>query len=276
MEQIKEDYNRFGGLSGSVLKTIAVITMFIDHLGAVYLERVMAAEGSFVDLQNPGRMDVLGWVYILMRLIGRLAFPIYAFLIVEGFSHTRNPWKYLGRLSLFALISEIPFDMAFRLTDAQVFSCTLVEFSYQNVFFTLAIGLLTITFMDMAEKYFLQGSPLKEAGVRERLLCLLLQLLAAASGMVLAEALHTDYGYMGVLAICILYLFRSRRELSFLLACVELTALNFTEFTTFFALIPIKRYNGTRGRGNKYFFYIFYPAHLLLLWGLCMFMGYMK
>ena len=108
------------GISGYWLKVIAVVSMLIDHTSAVILEQISG-------LENPA---------FLMRIIGRLAFPIYCFLLVEGFYHTRSRAKYAGRLFLFALISEVPFDLAF--------SRRMCDFSSSNVFFTLLFGLLVI------------------------------------------------------------------------------------------------------------------------------------
>ena len=100
------------GLSGSTLKLIAIVTMFIDHLG------VVAFETQISNYMVP---------YYIMRLIGRLAFPIFCFLLVEGFFHTRDVKKYALRLLVFAFISEIPFDLAF---NRQLF-----YWRHQNVFF---------------------------------------------------------------------------------------------------------------------------------------------
>ena len=108
------------GISGYWLKLIAVISMLIDHTSAVILEQIPGLEAPA----------------FFMRIIGRLAFPIYCFLLVEGFYHTRSRAKYAGRLFLFALISEVPFDLAF--------SRRMWDFSSNNVFFTLLFGLLVI------------------------------------------------------------------------------------------------------------------------------------
>ena len=99
------------GLSSFALKCIALITMIIDHVGAILYPEAR-----------------------VLRIIGRIAFPIYAFLVAEGFYHTKNVKKYMLRLLLFALVSEIPFDLA--LTGQ------ILEFGHQNVFFTLFAGLL--------------------------------------------------------------------------------------------------------------------------------------
>ena len=97
------------GINSFQLKWIAVITMIIDHTGAVLFPDDM-----------------------VFRYIGRIAFPIFCFLLVEGFFHTRDVRKYMLRLGLFALISEIPYDLAFR--------DTVLEFEHQNVFFALLLG----------------------------------------------------------------------------------------------------------------------------------------
>ena len=120
------------GISGYWLKLIAVISMLIDHTSAVILEQIPG-------LENPA---------FLMRIIGRLAFPIYCFLLVEGFYHTRSRAKYAGRLFLFALISEVPFDLAF--------SRRMWDFSSNNVFFTLLFGLLVIWGVEGIKQKFVE------------------------------------------------------------------------------------------------------------------------
>ena len=119
------------GLSGSTLKMIAIVTMFIDHIGAVIVERMLLTGNTGVYTYEQ--------IYILdrvLRSIGRLGFPLFCFLLVEGFQHTKHVGKYACRLLVFALISEIPFNLAF---SGSVFFST-----YQNVFFTLLIGLITM------------------------------------------------------------------------------------------------------------------------------------
>lgn len=139
------------GIYGSTLKLIAIITMLIDHIGAVILQRMLAARGMSNAINALAAHEFLsesGGLYgtfILMRLIGRVSFPIFCFLLVEGFIHTRSIWKYAFRLAVFALVSEIPFDLA---TEGKLF-----YFDYQNVFFTLLIGLFVmIGFKIFAEK----------------------------------------------------------------------------------------------------------------------------
>ena len=119
------------GFSGSELKMIAIATMLIDHIAATVIIRV---------LKFGGYNDSLYQLYRVMRNIGRIAFPIFCFLLVEGFMHTRDREKYALRLGCFAAISEIPFDLAFN--------GKILEVGYQNVFFTLLLGLLTMMAYD--------------------------------------------------------------------------------------------------------------------------------
>ena len=141
-----------GGIPGSTIKLIAIIAMFIDHTAAVILERMMMRAGYMLATISPDSLS--SWIgghrllyasYMIMRLIGRFGFPIFCFLLVEGFLHTHNRTKYALRLFLFALISEIPFDFAFR--GNWFYS------DYQNVFFTLFIGLLALCAFSFFQKW---------------------------------------------------------------------------------------------------------------------------
>ena len=96
-------------------------------------------------------------------------------------------------------------------------------------------------------------------------------LLGAA--MFAADFMRTDYYGMGVLTIAVMYLFRKRKVISMLSGCVVLTIMSISEITAFFTLIPVALYNGERGLKMKYFFYIFYPAHLLIIWLIAAAMG---
>lgn len=202
------------GISGSTLKIIAIVSMLIDHTAAVLLT------GS----EN----------YMLYRSIGRLAFPIFCFLLVEGYIHTHDVKKYAIRLAVFALISEIPFDLAF--------SGKIVNIGGQNVFFTLLIGLAVLYAMNQTKK---------TTG----------KLLAAVLGMLAAGILQTDYSWIGVAAIVVLYQTRANRMWQSLAGAFMF----FWEPQAIVAFLPIYFYNGKRGISMKYFFYIFYPAHLLVL-----------
>ena len=268
------------GLSGCALKMIAVITMLVDHTAATIVERMMNEMPAWgpVTLEN---YDVWQNFYMVLRGIGRMAFPIYCFLLVEGFYHTRNKAKYALRLFLFALISEVPFDMAFQES--------FFDSSDNNVFFTLLIGLLTIWAYDevrkRAEIRRASCASAPAAGheksgisygswVLSGMLWSLFMAVVPLLGCGLAYLLRTDYDAAGVLAVFIMYLFYERRQLGFGLMVFSLGVLSSSlEFWAFFMLIPMKYYNGTRGRQMKYFFYWFYPVHLLILSLICMALG---
>ncbi len=301
------------GVDGFTLKLIAIITMFIDHVGAVIVERYLMTL-SVTD-SNYGLINILD---LVLRSIGRVAFPIFIFCMVQGFCHTSNKLKYFLRLVLFALIAEIPFNLAF--------ANALTDFHYQNVFFTLLLGFLFMWFEDfisrkqvapwlgyvgiivssiVAGAYFgiavanvlaHLGAPLSNAdlpviipvGVAVTLLLTLffcrkktfnelsrvsLSLAVLGALMWAGDLFHTDYGAFGVLAISVAYIFRANKNKSFLLTLIPLTIASPIEAVAVIDLVVIKRYNGEKGRSMKYFFYLFYPVHLLLLAGIAMILG---
>lgn len=205
------------GFNGFTLKWIAVITMIIDHVGM----------GLFPQ-------------YPIMRIIGRFAFPIYCFLLVEGAMHTSNKRKYLTRLLLFALISEIPFNL--------VLSGTPFYLTRQNIFFTLFLGLAAV---------FLLESKMNKV----------FSLSLAVILCFVARFMHVDYGGAGVLFILIFYIFRNyplMRAFAFVIA--TMTIYQGIQWYAILALIPISCYNGKQGPKMKYFFYLVYPIHLLILY----------
>lgn len=220
------------GLSGSTLKIIAIITMLIDHTGATVVQALLRQPYITAD---PQTLQTFRQLYSLMRDIGRIAFPIFCFLLVEGFIHTHDVKKYAQRLFLFALISEIPFDFALK-----------PRWFYpgkQNVYFTLLIGLLVLWGVAVCNGQ------------------LVLQLLILVSGLLAASFLKTDYSFKGVFLIEVLYIFRSSR----LYQCLCGAAAISWEIPAPAAFLPVFFYNGKRGISLKYFFYWFYPVHLVLL-----------
>ena len=235
------------GLPGSVLKWVAIITMLIDHIGVTLVlgwAKYRHYWGTGIESRS---------FYYLVRGVGRLGFPLFCFLLAEGFFHTRNRWKYLLRLFVFALISEIPFDLAFN--------GAWLEFSSQNVFFTLTLGLLAMTLWDLLVGFSETGS----RGWR--------WIAAVACAAALATAAHymeTDYGAMGVALILVMALLRDKPWKRDLAAAGVLAAMipfgsHWIELFGVLAFPLFHLYNGQRGRQSKYFFYIFYPAHLTIL-----------
>lgn len=228
---------RWRVLSGSWLKVVAMVSMAIDHVAA-YLLRY---DPDFtVALFTVGNKHI-SW-YFLMRCIGRLAFPLFTFLLVEGFLHTHDRMKYGRNLLLFTLLSEVPYDLA---RHGSLFA------GGQNVFFTLFLGFLALWAVSKWEegKY----SP-------TRLAIILFSLIGAGI------LLRSDYGSYGVSFILLLYVLRHNRILQAAIGCCFLS----TRWIAGLTFIPINLYNGRRGfiQGSigKYLFYIFYPLHLLAIY----------
>lgn len=222
------------GLSGTALKTIACVTMLIDHIGASCLENGF--------LSAPAAPAGLAALDLVLRLIGRLAFPIFCFLLVEGFVHTHDVKKYIGRLFLFGLLSEVPFDMAFFKTP--------FHWGNQNVYWTLALGVLAMALLQKSEDA--DGN----AAWTGR--------LAALACAVVAQLAGTDYGAIGVALIVALYLTRNDRRYQ----CIIGAGMMLFEITAPLAFVLLWFYNGERGRcpqWAKWAFYGFYPVHLTLL-----------
>lgn len=222
------------GFSGLQLKLLAVAAMVLDHTAACGLVPE-------------------GW-YQPLRTVGRLAFPIFAFLLAEGAAKTRNSLKYLLRLLLFAVLSELPYDLLFHQTA--------VYPGNQNIFFTLLAGLGGIcAFRGLERKLPKAG---QFAGV-------LVMLLLAF----LAQLLGFDYGLEGVLLIFAMYSWRTVFWDSLIcplgLCCVfGYLWQGTTQMWALAAFVPLFFYNGERGRKvNKYLFYAFYPVHLLVLLTVC-------
>ena len=231
-------------LSGSALKMIAVITMLIDHIGAVLLSMYQPAQKILFTLF--GREYT---VYLIFRDIGRAAFPIFCFLLLEGFRHTRSRFLYGRNLLLFALLSEIPWNLMFTNT---------LRYERQNVFFTLFLGYLAFC----AIEYF-QTRPS-------------MQLLCILGLLVVSIFLKADYGWRGYIFLLIMYYMRDDKPGQAILGSCWL----YYEWRASFAFLSINLYNGKRGfiRGKsaKYFFYWFYPVHiigLVILRQLCFYLN---
>ena len=228
---------RFQILSGSALKLLAILTMLIDHTGFIILSKCPGAMQPLFYLGEKGFS-----LYRISRDIGRMAFPIYAFLLVEGFMHTKNRKMYAWSLFLFACISELPWNYAHTYT---------LHYEKQNVFFTLFLGFMAYC----ALEYFWENQ-------RMQLLCIL-------GLFTVSWYLKADYGWKGFIFLLIMYWFRYEK----LVQAVVGSSWLYYEWKACFAYIFINMYNGKRGfikgKALKYFFYAFYPVHLLLLALIC-------
>lgn len=217
--------NRKFRISQEELKLIACVTMLIDHIGAVFFPPV-----------------------IWLRLIGRISFPIYCFLLAEGVHHTRSPLKYGLRLLLVALIAELPYDLLFY---------GRFIWSHNSVMVTLLLG-------------FGAGITMKQSPG-------LLKLIEPIPFLLLGRYLGGSYGMYGVAMVVLFLLTREvpyRPAVQFLLiVLLSLRMAGFPgsigiQFYAVFAMIPIFLYSGEKRCRNKWLqwsFTLFYPAHLLLL-----------
>lgn len=249
METFSEKYEAFVskyGLSGSAVKLIAIVCMLIDHVGAGIIY-------NRIHIYNYPIEPWMEVVYEPMRNIGRIAFPLFCFFLVEGFAHTRNVWKYLGRLVLFGAVSEIPFNLAFF--------CEPFYVGHQNVFWTLALGVLMMVGLEKVSGL----APFKKEQLN-RAAVLLSDIAILCVTAYIADLCHTDYKYLGIMTIFVIYISRNSRVLQLVavaIACVMIL----NELPALFCLIPLALYNGRRGFGMKYLFYGFYPVHLIVIWG---------
>jgi len=235
-------------ITGNGLKFIAMITMLVDHFAYGIYRDLAYINGWEITI---GGIDI----YRIMRLVGRMAFPIYCFLLVEGYFYTSNYVKYAVRLFILALISELPFDLAVN------FRPSFLE--YNNVIFTLLIGLLTIGAMDYIEGGNI--SFLDKLFVKR-----IAEAVVAIAGCSLAAFMRTDYNAAGVAAIIALYslhgIERENRIISFALAVIILAiGSSSSEYAALLMLVPIYFYEGNRGSNSKvlrHCFNLFYPVHL--------------
>lgn len=229
------------GISGATLKWFAIISMLIDHIGAALLAPVILGKAHY--LQNVDRYTLIQ-IYTCMREFGRLAFPIFCFLLIEGIRYTKNRKKYFLQMLLFALVSEVPFDLAFH--------GKIMDWNYQNVFWTLMLGMLAV----YAAEYIMLRMP------QIRAVWMIILLLLC----VVAELTHVDYGATGVVVIVVMWsLQKSPVIRGVLCTLILIVGASVAEWTVVFSFLLIACYNGTRGKQWKYFFYLFYPAHLLIL-----------
>lgn len=240
-------------LNRNALKTTALVSMLLDHIGMIivyplYINACMVDGVEMMGELVPDEAKRFYMLYTILRIIGRLAFPIFAFMITEGFIHTQNLKKYIQRLFLFAVISEIPYNLAAGRSFLYPYS--------QNVLWTF---LIAVIMMWLAEKY-----ALKIENMAKRVIVSVLLVLAAAFLSALS-----DGGFSGMLLIAAMYFFKDDKK-KYWLGCVAsiiIMSIQFMDIQIFalLALVLIEMYNREKGKGSKYLFYIFYPAHLLAL-----------
>ena len=257
----RNEFPRGGILSGADLKMIAVFTMTIDHVAAGLLyQKILKNPTAVPEFMSREEIRKL---YKIMRDIGRIAFPIYCFLLVEGFLYTHSRAKYCIRLFLFALISEIPFNLG-------LYGSVRYP-SHNNVFFELGAGLCAVWIWDTLDR--MRYGDYKGPAVLQRtseifrrfpLAAVLLQAASAVGIAYLAYILKFDYRYKGIALILLLYLLRFDRHVQALGGALFMSIWELPAVISFFPLIFM--YNGKRGFQLKYFFYLYYPLHLIVIY----------
>lgn len=217
-------------LSGAQLKYIAFISMLIDHTNNALITPMLNGKGALLYISNA------------FSIIGRIAFPIFIFFLIEGFFKTRNRKKYLASLLSFGLISEVPFDM--------FVSRTFFEPNWNNMMFTLSLCLATIWLIDSLR-----------AKLKNTPLWFIASLLVLGISCFIAAWLSLDYDYHAVLVAYIFYIFRKKPIIGAGLGYISIIK----ELWSILGFGLTLTYNGERGRQYKWLNYAFYPVHLLIL-----------
>lgn len=235
-----------GFLSTFWLKIIAIACMTIDHtglcLGLVYKNESYYLSG-FMSYDT----------YSLMRTIGRLAFPIFCYLIVEGLFYTHDVFLYTLRLFIFAGLSQIPFSLMTK-REAFAFEQNL------NVYFTLAFGLITIAAIEYFKK-------LEKKKTINKPIFVLLSAVVIICSTSFADTINTDYAGYGVLVIIIFYVFKDKPLfITGALAIATYLMSSGVEMYALLAMVPIVLHNHQKGPSLKYIFYMYYPVHMLILY----------
>jgi hypothetical protein len=237
------------GISQEGLKLIACLSMLVDHIGYELIAELYRAA------QEPGTVQMLYRLYYLCRIVGRIAMPIYAFLLVEGAQKTRDPIKYGIRLLIGAVLAEVAFDLV---VSGKVFG------PKQSVMMTLFFGYAAVLAMKKCET--ITWKP-----------------VVVLPFALLAEVLDTDYGWMGVVLVALFDLSRYLEPANVFRFFGMVVLFHFTKGKVFYfgnisvpmqvfgalSMVFIGAYNGkklTWNKGVQWAFYLFYPVHMLILW----------
>lgn len=272
-EKIHNKLDEYRFINSDTLKCIAILTMLIDHIAAGLLLYFIRNGNYLPGLDFNQSASVYHW----MRHIGRQAFPIYCFLIVEGLAHTRSVVKYLVNLGIFGLLSEPFFDLALKVKISP-FSTDIFGVMYANeanlinncnVYFTLMIGLFVIWVMKYVEDNLFSDDPSSPFGISaDHPLYIILYGAPAVAGAVAAQLLGSDYRWWGIVLIAVFFAFRRIRSLACFAGYIFFMNMG-SEVWALPAFILIFAYSGKRGslsKKFKYVFYAFYPLHLLLIY----------
>lgn len=218
------------GLTGNQLKILALVAMTCDHVGLQILPQ-----------------------FPILRIIGRLAFPIFAYMIGEGARYTRNRGKYLGMMAAVALLCQVVYFVAM----GSLYMCVLVTFS-------LSVALIYVT-----DRYLKTRKPL-DFCLTALTFCGILFLCLVLPKLLPETDFYVDYSIWGVLFPVFVYYSKGKYQ-KLLSSCAVLVILGIQysgiQWFGLLALIPLALYNGQRGKWKmKYLFYVYYPAHLALIY----------
>ena len=231
----------FQFLSGAELKLIAIISMLADHVNKALIYPYLESNHGF-----------LAFISDVFDIIGRIAFPLFCFMLVEGYFKTRNRKKYLLNLLLFGVISEVPFDM---FTTASFFNM-----NWNNVMFTLALVLVTAWIIDTLKEKMQK---------RPKALWYLVSILIVLVMCIVSMSLSLDYEHHAILIGYFFYLFHDMPVFAIPFGYASM----FKEPWALLGFGLTLTYNGERGKQHKMLYYWFYPVHLLILGLLRLYLG---
>lgn len=246
--------NKTTGITSYELKLIAAAAMFIDHMAAAVFETPGANELALIDQADK-------WLYLdmIIRGVGRTAFPIFAFLISEGYIHTKSKLRYVLTLLLFAIISNPAFT---HINAVEASFWTAGGKICCDTMFTLCLAVLSIWATDKILLEYLTSENKTPAATTLRST---MALLAVAWLCIFAEVISADYGAAGILVALIFYLLKNNIKKAATINYIGMVVWNRYEICSIGAMALIQKYNGERGRRIKWMFYIFYPLHLLAI-----------
>ena len=231
----------FQFLSGAELKLIAIISMLADHVNKALIYPYLESNHGF-----------LAFISDVFDIIGRIAFPLFCFMLVEGYFKTRNRKKYLLNLLLFGVISEVPFDM---FTTASFFNM-----NWNNVMFTLALVLVTVWIIDTLKEKMQK---------RSKALWYLVSILIVLVMCIVSMSLSLDYEHHAILIGYFFYLFHDMPVFAIPFGYASM----FKEPWALLGFGLTLTYNGERSKQHKMLYYWFYPVHLLILGLLRLYLG---
>lgn len=238
------------GFSHNALVIIAMFTMFLDHFALIIIQGGKLYGYDYALYQNAIKLpEARKWIiiYTILRMIGRISFPIYSFLIVEGFRKSNNVFKYIIRILILAIISEVPFDL-------MIFNKLSIEcLQVQNVLWTFFVALIMLSVIK-----FMSNLPVA------------LTIFPTVIAAIITFFLRADYWLEGIILIYIFYMFRHDLNMKCLLALIVTFVMSFAKYNGagILSIFFIYFYDGTKGYLDlKRIHYLFYPLHMLLLYG---------